>query len=324
MIYNLKSEIIMKDYLEKALHMNVTLDEDESLYKGLPLFYKGMYILYRVNTNGAEWIAMQPKNSVGLSQIRKHRSLLEKTVQLNCVVFLEQTTYYSKEKMVEEGIPFVLENRDVYLPFLGVLLSGNDRQLKPVHDISFLTQKMLILGIIEGYEKATVTYIASRLGISKMAISKCFDEIEYLGIDVLDSKGRYRAITVNPDKKAAWRAIEPFCRNPVIRKFNLVENVKLSKMAGISALCEYSMLSDNAYPTYAITKEDINKSGIRTMKQAGRNDEIGCVVLELGYYIDSVKKNIQDPLSVCLSLDDEKNDERVELSIEEMLEEYVW
>lgn len=37
-------------------------------------------------------------------------------------------------------------------------------------------------------------------------------------------------------------------RNPVIRRFVLREDMKLEKKAGISALCEYSLLSDNVYP----------------------------------------------------------------------------
>ena len=47
-------------------------------------------------------------------------------------------------------------------------------------------------------------------------------------------------------------------------------------------------------------------------------------MLELGYFLDPIKKNVQDPLSTMLSVAGEKDDERVELSIESMLEEYIW
>ena len=48
------------------------------------------------------------------------------------------------------------------------------------------------------------------------------------------------------------------------------------------------------------------------------------VVLELGYYMDPIKKNVQDPLSVLLCVGSEASDPRVEGAIEEMLKEYVW
>ena len=54
-------------------------------------------------------------------------------------------------------------------------------------------------------------------------------------------------------------------------------------------------------------------------------EEIGCVVLKLGYFIDFSGKGLQDPLSVVLSLTgEEQEEERVDISINEMLEEYVW
>ena len=114
-------------------------------------------------------------------------------------------------------------------------------------------------------------------------------------------------------------------RNPVIARYELKDDIGLEKKAGISALCEYSLLSDNKYPTYAITKKEITGFGIKKMKQAHPAEEIGCVVLELGYFIDFENQALQDPLSVALSLTEaEKQDERVNISTNEMLEKYVW
>ena len=67
--------------------------------------------------------------------------------------------------------------------------------------------------------------------------------------------------------------------------------MKLEKKAGISALCEYSLLSDNVYPTYAVTKKELKASGVKMERQAGKLEEIGCVVLELGYFIDFWEKD---------------------------------
>ena len=65
--------------------------------------------------------------------------------------------------------------------------------------------------------------------------------------------------------------------------------------------------------------------GVKVEKQVSELEEIGCVVLELGYFIDFLGKGFQDPLSVVLSLTgEEQEEERVDISINEMLEEYVW
>lgn len=99
----------------------------------------------------------------------------------------------------------------------------------------------------------------------------------------------------------------------------------LERKAGISALCEYSLLSDNNYPTYAITKKELKDSGVKLIKQIRKSEDVGCIVLELGYFIDFNRKKIQDPLSVALSITEaERNDERIDSSVNKMLEEYVW
>ena len=316
----------MKEYLEKALRQEVTIDENIEVFAKLPLAFKGRYNIYKVKTNGVVWTAIHPKDEAGLVMLRKDRARIEKQTGLNCALFLDQATFYVKEKLMEEGIPFVIKGKQVYLPFIGYLLTNeHDRELAPVHQISFLTQKMLLMAIYENWTEVKATEAAQRLKTSRMSASRCFDEIEYLNIPVLGMKGKSRVITIPEDRKAFWQQIKGIFRNPVIRRFILKEDAICTKRAGISALCEYSLLSDNQYPTYGVTKKDIADSGLKAARQIQLTDDVGCVVLELGYFIDFDGKGIQDPLSVELSLTAaEKEDERVGISIDEMLEEYVW
>ena len=316
----------MKEFLEKTLRQNVIMTENKEVYKKLPLAYRGRYDIFTVETNGVLWMAIHPKDDAGLIMLRRDRAVVEKITGLNCAVFLDRTTFYIKEKMIEEGIPFVIDRKQVFLPFIGYLLSKeNERELAPVHLISFLTQKMLLIAIYERWNEVKVSGAAKRMGVSTKSASRCFDELEYLNIDVLGMKGKSRVINIPNDRKQLWQQIERMLRNPVIRRFILRKDMKLEKKAGISALCEYSLLSDNAYLTYAVTKKELKSSGVTEEKQVSELEEIGCAVLELGYFIDFSGKGLQDPLSVVLSLTgEEQEEERIDISINEMLEEYVW
>ena len=316
----------MKEFLEKSLRQNVRMTENKEIYKKLPLAYRGRYDIFTVETNGVLWMAIQPRDDVGLVLLRRDRTCVEKMTGLNCAIFLERTTFYIKEKLMEEGIPFVIEGKQVFLPFIGYLSSkSNERELSPVHLISFLTQKMLLLAIYERWMEVKVSDAAKRMGVSTKSASRCFDELEYLNIGVLDMKGKSRVINIPDDRKQLWQQIESVLRNPVIRRFVLRKDMKLEKKAGISALCEYSLLSDNAYPTYAVTKKELKASRVKVEKQASELEEIGCVVFELGYFIDFLGKGLQDPFSVVLSQTrEEQEEERIDISINKMLEEYVW
>ena len=285
----------MKSFLEKTLCQNVMIDETEYLNEKLPLAFRGRYTFYKVETNGSPWIAIQPKADVGLAALRKDWIKIEKAAGLNCAIFFDSTSFYIKEKLLEEGIPFVLKDKQVYLPFIGYLLSNeNERKISPVYLISFLTQKVILVAIYEKWENVTASKAAIRLGVTKMSANRCFDEIEYLNVDILGMKGKSRVITVPADIQKLWNDVRVILRNPVIARYELKEDIQLEKKAGITALCEYSLLSDNEYPTYAITKKEITESRIRKMKQVHSGEEIGCVVLELGYFIDFKNKKLEE------------------------------
>ena len=316
----------MKDYIEKCLRRIVTIEKNPKLYQKLPLKYVGMYELYSIYQEGIEWIIAQPKNSVRLNTLRYDQKQIEKIVGMNCALYFTKLNHYTKEMLLSEGIPFIVEGKQMYLPFMGMLLAdNNERRLKPVHTISFLTQKLLLCALYEKWNQMNVTKIAERLEVTKMSISRCLDEIEYLDIDILDTSGKTRKISVGENTKSIWENIKPILRNPVITKFQLVDDIGLENKAGISALCEYSLLSDNTYPTYAITKKELNDTNIKSYRQISIGEEIGCEVLEVGYFINYLDKKLQDPLSVILSLSEtDLEDERIQICIDEMLEEYVW
>lgn len=69
--------------------------------------------------------------------------------------------------------------------------------------------------------------VAEKLGVSKMSVSRSFDEIEYLNINILDMKGKSRVITVPSDVKNLWERIKNVLRNPVIRKYALPSDIHL-------------------------------------------------------------------------------------------------
>lgn len=314
----------MKAFLEKTIRQKISINKNEKVFNKLPLVYRGRYEIYNVSMNQTTWILVKPKEKIGLVKLRKDRLVIEKATELNCALWFETTTYYIKEKLLNEGVPFVIKDKQVYLPFLGYLLSNEkERSIKPVHMISFITQKMLLVAMYEKWKGVTVTQAASKLGVTKMSASRAFDEMEYLNIDVLGTKGKSRIININ-DVKSLWYEIKDTLRNPIIERFEMRDDLKLKKIGGLSALCEYSLLSDNIYPTYVVTKPEIRELGLRTKQQTRLGEEIGCVVLELGYFIDFNNKKIEDPLSVVLSLSNsDLDDERVKKSVEEMLKE-IW
>ncbi len=315
----------MKEFLEKSIGMEVDIKNVD--YNGkLPMIYSSLYDFKIASMHNIEWLIAIPKEKINLAQLRKNHRQIEKLLDMRCALYIKNTSTYSKNTMIADGIPFIVEDKEIYLPFLGILLnSASERTLKPVHRISFLTQKMIFTAIYGKWNGITVTKAAEQLGIAKMSASRCFDEMEFLDMPILGTKGKSRVINIPDDIKELWSSIEVYMRNPVLNIFYLNDNLKLPVLGGMSALAEYSMISDNQYPTYVVAKKDIKDLALKDGLVDIKKDEPGCIIQEVGYVVSFGKGDAIDPLSLLLSLsDDEKTDERIEISIREMLEEYVW
>lgn len=315
----------MQKYLEKCLKKPIKL----SVYwecNELIRKFGDIYDFYIIKMEGLEWLIAEPLMGFSLNFMRKHQRLMKKLSGMECALYLKKQSVYIRNALVEEGIPFIIWDKMVFLPFLNILAYGRaDKALKPVEKIAFLTQKLLLLALYEKWKDMTVQKIAKELNVTIVAVRKCFDEIQYLKLPIIKDVGRSRLLSIDASSREMWNMLELIFRNPVIKTYKLVEDIAADIKAGISAICEYSGLQDNPYPTYAVTKRDLQRFQIKTRRQALTEDEIGCVVQELGYCIDFKGKGLVDPLTVYMSLNDEqRQSSEIEIYIDSMLKEHVW
>ena len=313
-------------YIEKILHCPVVIQEYNVSSK-LPPVISNNYKLKIVMIDGRKCIFAEPSADIKLSGIRKQQKLLENLTGMICVLDLPKLNGYTKDRLIEEGIPFVIQEKQIYLPFLGVALSNEDeRVIKPCERLSFLTQKLLLTSIYENWKDISVSKAAERLSVAKTSVTRCYDEIEVLGLPYIKKKSRSRLFSVNGNKKEMWEQIRDVLRNPILQQFQFKNNINHSGiLSGMSALGFYSMLGDNPYPIYAVSKRE--KGALLAKNELLRSsaDMPGCVIQELGYMIRFNNDQVIDPLSVALMItDSELNDPRVSKAVDEMLEAEVW
>lgn len=314
----------MKEYIEKILHQDVQLVPYENVNK-LPLVYRNSYDFRIVIVGGHKALLAAPEEAVPLSYLRKQQHQIAFYTGLPCVLYLQNMNYYTRDALLNEGIPFVWEGHQIYLPFAGTLLNENQRPaVTACMQISFLTQKLLLTALYNDWKKVTVTKAAALLKVSKMSVTRCFDELEAMNIPYLTVRNRARSFTAEPDKRKMWENIHGCMRNPVIKTYALREMTKKAQiLSGTAALAHYSMLGEGPYPIFAITKADGVNIPRGDMISAGETP--ACIVQKLGCIIPYENGAAVDPLTTVLSIsDEEKSDPRVSIAIEEMLEKYVW
>lgn len=123
----------MKEYLEQVMHQSVDERPFDAPEK-LPLGCRNAFELNIVKPGQREFLLAAPVEDMNLTELRKSRIQLERYTGYPCAFYLKKVNWYAAPKMVEEGIPFVWENRQVYLPFPGMLLqeSGENKAVDPL------------------------------------------------------------------------------------------------------------------------------------------------------------------------------------------------
>lgn len=315
----------MKEYLEQVMHLSI----DEKKYEDtrLPLSCRNAFELTILKLGQLEFLLAAPYEDMNLNVLRKMRLQLERYTGYLCAFYLKKVSWYAAPKMLEEGIPFVWENHQIYLPFLGMLLQETAQRLpKNCARISFLTQKLLLKALYENWKDVSAAQASGLLEVSRMSVTRCYDEIEALGMPFLSTQRKSRRFSAMDDKKKMWETILPFMRNPVIRTFHLERKPDSDMiLSGTAALAEYSMLGEDKYLTYAVKKDQIGASGIKEIREVPMNEDAVCIVQEVGYFLPFGNGKAVDPLSLTLMLTEEElEDPRVEGCKNEMLEELVW
>lgn len=312
-------------YIEKTLHC--TADESGSARTDtLPLYLKGGYVLHRVRLADIEFLLAKSKETMSLATLRKQREQISKHTGMECVLCMPTASAYARQKMIDEAIPFVILEREVYLPFLGVALAGRAaRELPPVEKISYAAQKLLLTAIYGHWSKVTLTEAANALVTAKMTVTRCYDEIEALLPGLIAKTGRNRYFLWERDVRALWDTVLPLLRNPVAKLHSLDEHLMIdAPLGGMSAICHYSMLADNPYTTYAVTKQEAKGLALDKKPRVPKGEMPASRVQVMQYGIAFADNSAVDPLSAILSLTaEEKSDPRVEAAIDTILEEYL-
>lgn len=318
----------MREYLEKMLHTEVEPAQVDA--SGIPLYLRGLYSLERWTAFGVPFIAARPLENPAVKTMAKHRNALEKALEMPVAFALEDVSGYRAGQMIEAGLSFVVPSKQVYLPFLGIALAdgkgrAHNRPQANVETFSPQAQRLALMAIYGNLGGVCVTQAAELLGTAKMSASRAFDELAAADSSLIETEGRRRVLRPGTDKLALWHRLEPHMSSPVAREYRLdhMPNANLP-LGGISALCELSMLQDNPWTTFAVTKRQERDLGLTSDTRHTSVDALenpACIVQVLRYGPVSESGRAIDPLSAILSLtDDERSDPRVMGQIENVIE----
>jgi hypothetical protein len=167
---------------------------------------------------------------------------------------------------------------------------------------------------------------ASALGYTAMTLSRVIRELVAAGIGQTHKAGRKHYLAMSYSARETWERAAASLRSPVRHVFPVhapARTFKSLRLAGLSALSQYSMLAEPAVPVYAVRRTEWQalKGKVTEVPEASPGGQ----QLQLWTYSPALKQRSDavDPLSLILSLRD-STDERIQKALDQVKEQLPW
>lgn len=310
------------EYLNKVLGIEVTYENVE--FTHLPNFIVTRYRLQMASMNGKKVIFLYPKTELEqIVVLKKHIARIQKNENMPIVLVLKEITSRQKEYLIRERIPFIVEERQIYLPFMALYLQQRcNAKRKPREEILPSAQMLLLHFIYGGAKEMSTSRAAKDLKLTPTSISRASKQLEEMGMLHIKKVGVQRILQSEDSPKMLFKKAGDILQNPVKRTIYIPKELVKTELleSGYSALAEYSMLNKPNIKCYATERISQWKD---VMTNSLQDSQVQVAVEMWRYNPQKLStRNTVDELSLALSLRKDV-DERVEAAVEEMLNE-LW
>ena len=177
------------EYLDKVLGVKVTYDDVE--FKHLPNFIATRYRLQMVSMNEQKMIFLYPKTELEQIEVLKKKiARIQKNENLPVVLVLKELSFRQKEYLIREKIPFIVEGKQIYLPFMAVYLQERcSAEKKTREEILPAAQMLLLHFIYGGAQELSTSQAAKDLELTPTSISRASRQLEEMGLLHIKKEG---------------------------------------------------------------------------------------------------------------------------------------
>ena len=300
--------------------------------KGLPVYISARRSFFRLSYADYDFILVKlpSDEKFGVVALEKQAILISSKVEKPVAFEFENISRHQRDSLIDRNIPFISESGQMYLPFLGMMLSEKFVHKQTEKDFSKMmpiTQALFLYLIYFSAGKPIMKKdAADGLGVTKTSITRASKQLMALDLISQDIQGKESLMSIKGTGVEMYEKAKPYLINPIQKKLTVLYDDTFNKytLAGESALARSSLLNDPVIPEYAVYKDNIDIT--RTSEVDTRwEPDADAVNIELWKYNPMLfaKNGVVDPISLALCYE-ENADERIEASIEEYLEEYQW
>lgn len=310
------------EFLNRVLGIKVIYRSDAPVF--MPLAIDVRYRIQRVLLDGMPAFFVRPKGELeDVSTVKSHLERIGKTQGGTAILVLDRLSYRMKEYLLRDHVPFIVDGKQIYLPFLAVYLQErSDSEEKETGAMLPSAQLLLLSYIYQGCGEQATSKAAKMLGFSAMSISRASKQLEEMGLIQTEIRGVQKVISSEKTPEELFFAAKDHMRDPVKRRIYIPKSKAGEGLikSGYTALSEYVSLDPSRVTIYASGSvsewEKVSSSRLQSL-----DDQ--CEVELWRYDPEKLSSDGRaDRLSLALSLGKDKSP-KVRKAVEEMLQK-LW
>jgi DNA-binding MarR family transcriptional regulator len=319
----------IKPYLKENIDDHVTIKpwDDKNIF---PVFLRDIYNFYEMTILDTTCIVIKiVDDAPSVDVLQRHIKRIKELTNQQIILYYNAITRYRRKSLIENRIPFIVEDGQMYMPFLGLDLKKASPQYieKEIKTFSTSTQLAYLYFLYNKDEVINATGFADKMGFTLMTASRALNALYSAKLLIYEVGGKtsrskdYRRIQ-NPEY---FQKGHEFIKSPIKKLIYVKRPPEGALIAGLDALAELSMMNSPGHPIRAISSEELNKQELEIIQNKDIIKDEKLVELEVWDYdprLFSDKKHV-DLMSLYASLKGE-NDERVEQALEEILRGETW
>lgn len=161
-----------------------SIDENAVLYRWNPkeklsLYLAGSYQFYMTELLGEKFLLVRPYEQKTVQNIKKQMNLIHEKTAMEVALILESPTNYRIKKLLQERVPFVSINKQLYLPFLALHIQKQKRtrEVKVSEKFTPATQLIYLALLYSDKKEFGLAEIVNKLDISSMTAVRGMNEL---------------------------------------------------------------------------------------------------------------------------------------------------
>ena len=263
----MKTKRDLFNYIETSTNWVVN---EKEIHIKMPLYIKAAYELCNTEIAGFGVIFLKIKDSQ--VDMRIHQNAVKKIEELcpcRAVLVFEKLDGRNANSLIKKHIPFVIENKQIYMPFALVQMQTQNIKVnqKKYNELT-VDADIILIGYLDniisnGMMIKEISQITNR---DFRAVSNALDVLESFNFVNIEKVGRSKEVYFIP-KIEVYERLKENIKSPI--KYTFYTQKILDKeniFSGYSALSKYTSLIDEAIKTIAVSQKLLKNMNIQELE----------------------------------------------------------